>query len=186
MIPTRVAVPKKLFCALLVPIGLLTLFTAGVQLPGNVLHPSADAVGVAGVLTEAFPQGWAFFIRTPREEQHRVYAVRGDRLVSLDRGPFSQLGNVAGLDRTSRRQGPELAFILRQVAAGDWSRCLEPDDDCLRVAPAAIAVRNPEPNPTYCGPVLVLGRDIVPWGYRNLVAGPTVNSRDVRLDVHCE
>lgn len=186
MIRCTVVVSRKLLAVLLVPVSIMVIVVGAVQLPSNVLHMSGNGAGMDGLLTELFPQGWAFFTRTPREEQDRVYALRAHRLISLDRGPFSQLGNLAGLDRTSRRQGPELSFLLRQVGASKWSRCSGSDDECMRMTAAGVSVRNPEPNPTYCGQVLVLGSDIVPWAYRKMVSGPAVNTRVVRLDVRCE
>ncbi len=52
------------------PAALLVAWTAILQLPNNVLGVSRTTP-VAKILITAFPQGWAFFTRSPEEEQMR-------------------------------------------------------------------------------------------------------------------
>jgi antimicrobial peptide system SdpA family protein len=102
----------------------------------------------------------------------------------MDRTPYSEPGNLFGLDRGPRKQPLEFDRLLRQIHSGQWRSCTS-DDQCRNAATQPIAVRNHGRNPTYCGVVTVIGYSVVPWAYRRLVSGSTIDSRAIRLDIQC-
>jgi len=152
------------------------------QLPSNVLSPN-NTPAEANILAKAFPQKWAFFTSNPNEEQYRVRG-RAEPTPPMDRTPYSEPGNLFGLDRGSRKQFPELDRLLLQVHVDQWQFCTS-DEQCRSSTKQPIEVRNHDPNPTYCGDVTVIGYTIVPWANRVLVSGSILDSRAVWLDIHC-
>jgi len=175
-------VSKRMLVAIAIPAVLLALWTAMLQVPPNVLEVSRSSPS-ARVVVSAFPQGWSFFTRSPQEEQLRVYV---DSLPprTLDRTPLSEPRNAFGLDRGVRRQNVELESILSKFHDGDWHPC-GADSDCLTAAGPARTVDNPAQDPNYCGTIVVVGSNIVPWGYRELVPATFQNVRAIRLQVRC-
>ncbi|WP_185981589.1 SdpA family antimicrobial peptide system protein [Skermania sp. ID1734] len=165
---------------------LVALWVAEAQLPANVLSIPQQLAGGTRALVHLFPQGWAFFTRTPREEQFNAYAPDGPRLVALDRTPHSEIRNIFGLNRRSRKQLAELTLILDRVTDKDWQSCTASDLDCFRSLQSTTSVDNPQPFPNYCGTVIVIGREMVPWAYRQMTQSTLTNKRVVRLDVHCK
>jgi len=178
----RFAVSLWFLVALTVPVVLLVLWTAILQLPNNVLQVSRTSP-VARVLIAGFPQGWAFFTRSPQEEQMRVFAAETP-LRSLDHTPYSEPRNAFGLDRAVRKQTAELQSLLDGVTDGDWHAC-KSDGECLKVAPRPKQVDNSTDDPTYCGHIVVIAGSIVTWGYRELVPETYQDTKAVALDVRC-
>ncbi|MEU0498783.1 SdpA family antimicrobial peptide system protein [Mycobacterium sp. NPDC006124] len=163
---------------------MVVLATAAPQLPSNILHVPRDAP-IERVLTAAFPQGWAFFTRTPHADQYRVYAVSPGRPPrSLDRTPYSEPVNAFGLDRTPRQQGAELQYLSTQMHDEDWQPCRS-DDECLRLPTKPVFVVNASRRQTYCGPVTVIAYSVTPWKDRHLVSSPWMDKRAVHLDIRC-
>lgn len=175
-------VSRRVLAAVSIPIAVLSLWTAGIQVPNNVLELSRTSMP-ARVLASAFPQGWAFFTRSPQEEQMRVYADTSP-LRPLDRAPYAEPRNAFGLDRSARMQTAELAAILAKLRDTDWTPCSS-DAGCVTAAGHAKPLDNPAQHPSYCGAVVVIARDIVPWGYRDLVPDALRNARAIRLQVRC-
>ena len=176
------SVSPRIMAVLAVPTVFLLLWTAALQIPNNVLELSRTSAP-ARVLVSAFPQGWAFFTRSPQEEQLRVYADALP-LRLLDRAPYGEPSNAFGLDRGARKQTAELALILTRVQETDWRPCGS-DAECVAAAGPPKPVDNPTQEPSYCGAVVVIGSNIVPWGYRELLQTTYQNVRAIRLLVRC-
>lgn len=182
----RFTVSRRLLASLLLPTVILVVWTAQAQLPVNVLAPSGADSTASRALIRAFPQGWAFFTRTPREEQQSVYRLDGETLVALDRFPHAEPRNDFGLDRGSRKQSVELATLLHAVPEESWTECRATSlADCVRKISAAYPADNSQPNPTLCGPIVVAAHEPVPWAYRDLYQEPTIITRAAKLDVRC-
>lgn len=175
-------VSRRVLAAVSIPIAALSLWTAGIQAPNNVLELSRSSLP-ARALTSAFPQGWAFFTRSPQEEQMHAYTDTKP-LRPLDRAPYAEPRNAFGLDRAVRMQTAELAAIVAMLRDADWSPCSS-EADCMTAVGVAKPVDNPVQHPSYCGAVIVIARNIVPWGYRELVPDTFRNARAIRLQVRC-
>lgn len=174
--------PLRTILVVALPVAFCSLWTAVVQLPDNVLELSQTSPP-ARILISAFPQGWAFFTRSPQEEQFRAYANEPP-LRSLSLSPYSEPHNAFGLDRGPRKQAAELAAILSKVENSDWRLCTS-DTDCIGANDDILTVDNPMQGPTYCGLIRVVGSKIVPWGYRDLVPATYQSVRSIHLQVRC-
>lgn len=176
------SVPRRMLIALAVPTAVLALWTAAMQLPHNVLEMSRTTLP-ARFLGAAFPQGWAFFTRSPQEEQWQVFTDTSPPR-KLSRSPYSEPHNMFGLDKSVRKQGVELAGLLGKITDADWQPCSS-DAECMNHAGPAKAIDNPAPEPSFCGAVVIVGSDIIPWGYRKARTAAYQNTRSAHLQVRC-
>lgn len=178
----RIAVSRSVLLALALPMVALTVWTAILQLPNNVLQISQTSL-VARILLTGFPQGWAFFTRSPQEEQLRVFAAEPPWR-PVDHTPYSEPHNKFGLDRAVRKQTAELQSLLETVDDDDWRAC-KSDEECLRGNSKPKQVDNSIQDPTYCRQITVIAANIVTWGYRKLVSHVYQDTKAVTLDVRC-
>ncbi|MCV7424546.1 SdpA family antimicrobial peptide system protein [Mycobacterium yunnanensis] len=184
LVTVTVRVPRAMLVLLGIGVSILILATAAPQLPANILHVPRDTP-MSRVLTAAFPQGWAFFTRSPNADQYRVYRVSPGRPPrSLDLTPYSEPANAFGLDRTPRQQGAELQYLSTQMHDADWRPCRS-DDECLRLPTKPVPVVNASRRQTYCGPVTVIAYNVTPWSDRHLGSSPWIDKRAVHLDIRC-
>jgi antimicrobial peptide system SdpA family protein len=173
-------VSRALLASLIIIVAGGALWAVFPQLPSNVLNPNRT-LPEQNLL---FPQSWAFFARTePTVEQYHLYS-RAESTSLTDRLPYSEPGNLFGLDRAPRIQPREVDHLLQQIHDDQWRSCTS-DDQCRNSAIRPITVRNHALDPTYCGAVTVIGYTVVPWADRRLVSGTTIDSRTVNLDIQC-
>jgi len=121
--------------------------------------------------TAAFPQGWAFFTKSPRTPEVQPFQVDGTTSMdSLALGPNSSPRWLFGLNRTSRIQEFELGEINRLTSQVEWTDCDGPlTASCVEAARAAGAepVDNPFPLQTLCGTIALVREEPVPWAFAN-------------------
>lgn len=143
---------------------------------------------VAHVVTAIFPQGWAFFTKSPVTPRYTVYAV--------DRGGYSArsdqieigLGNFFGLNRAYRNAQSESEWIERSLVAEDLIECKSGDTfSCFDGISSDLSLRltSPMKSPMYCGELFVAERTPVPWTWLTLT-GENVRTTQVgRIAVSC-
>jgi len=169
----------------LVTFGYLTL-SLFYTLPSNALS-SRHSKGVRPALNILTPENWAFFTRNPQSVQNGIYAYgrKGD-VENLLRTPQGNPGNLFGLSRTQRAQGPELGFI-NAAAAKHWTACDGYLADCLKKASErpALKVKSKSPLPTICGDSYLTQEKTVPWSFRNQVSYERRVVRVAHVDVAC-
>jgi antimicrobial peptide system SdpA family protein len=102
----------------------------------------------------------------------------------LDRAPYSEPHNSFGLDRAVRKQATELADLVGTIPDTEWRACSS-DADCVNHAGPAKTIKNSMPDPSLCGTIVIVGSNIVPWGYRKVRTGSFQNTRSVRVEVQC-
>nr|WP_246482999.1 SdpA family antimicrobial peptide system protein [Brachybacterium halotolerans] len=120
---------------------------------------------------EVWPQGWAFFTKPPDGDQVLAYRETPDGLRSIMATPQAKPGNMFGLSRAQRAQGPELSQVTDQLRSSDWFTCVEGDtvDDCAidpDSANSAVRLTDSSPTPTLCGDVVLAQAKPVDWSYR--------------------
>lgn len=55
----------------------------------------------------------------------------------------------------------------------------------MKIPVQAKQAENSTPDPSYCGPIVVVAGNIVTWGYRKLVSETYQDTKAVALDVQC-
>ncbi|MFJ6054684.1 SdpA family antimicrobial peptide system protein [Streptomyces sp. NPDC092307] len=132
------------------------------------------------------PEGWAFFTRSPREEQATVWglAAGGSRFHERGLGPYAQPANGFGWNREARALNLEIG-ILQTAVSDRWAPCPGGDvSACLQREPA-LAIRNEAPEPLLCGSVGISLREPVPWAWAEGQDPNGMPTRVARLDVSC-
>ncbi|ORM30125.1 SdpA family antimicrobial peptide system protein [Williamsia sp. 1135] len=179
-----VPIVKVVLVGLIVAIvGLYVLFQtlpkSAVTLPFQDSAPAKASVNV-------FPQGWAFFTKSPRDEVIQVFRRDGDDLELASRTPISAPHNAFGLDRLPRKQGTEFAGLIGSAPTDQqWNNCELDLDACLSPTWPKVPVDNPSPGPTYCGDIYIVGYSATPWAWRDFGDPPRVPERSLRLEVSC-
>lgn len=187
---SRVAVPRVVVLACAAVLGVIGVYDVKAHVPANILDlPGSEQL--EPVLSATLPQGWAFFTRSPREENLRVYPVTDDGLDPHVQTAYAEPGNVFGLDRAVRAQGTESALVQTGVPADSWVGCDGPRADCLDQALAVARggdlpeVANPALRTTICGPVVLSAERAGAWAYRDLVEENVRSTRYAVIEATC-
>jgi len=61
-----------------------------------------------------FPQGWAFFTRSPREAQAKLYSVEGDKIKEI-KHYHSSYHTLLGLSKENTRYVTELSYLYNKI-----------------------------------------------------------------------
>ncbi|WP_081864040.1 SdpA family antimicrobial peptide system protein [Mycetocola saprophilus] len=168
-------------------LGLITMFfvlTVGASWTNNVLTRSPKT-SVSTDIQALFPQGWAFFTKSPREPAAVPYlrTAAGD-WVRADSLPQSSAGNLFGLSRNQRAQGTELA-IIAQLLPG-FQECADYVSSCLEsAAPPRTVLPSPTRARQFCGDLTIVMQEPVKFGYRDRVPSQTRAVSLARVAITC-
>ncbi|WP_405615092.1 SdpA family antimicrobial peptide system protein [Streptomyces sp. NBC_00076] len=157
------------------------------QLPRNALELPGESSGFRENIGYIFPQGWAFFTKSPRDptiEMFKIDAQGNPEKLSLT--PHSAPHNFFGLGRKSRAQGPEYALLVESVPYSTWAACGTELKSCLAPKLPAHEVVDRTPSPTFCGDVYAVSWKPQPWAWRDITTQDHVPERVLHLKVKCE
>jgi antimicrobial peptide system SdpA family protein len=133
------------------------------------------------------PEGWAFFTRSPREENPYLFVrtTAGWQTASL--GPLSHPRNAFGLNRTVRAQSVEMARLLSDAAVrAGWTSCGPADfEDCLEAMSPKIELRNDASVRTICGDIGIARQAPIPWAWSRSKKPILMPITAVRMRVRC-
>jgi antimicrobial peptide system SdpA family protein len=158
------------------------------SLPSNVLCIRSPEDPVRLSFNILASENYAFFTRDPEATALTAFRRRCGALRNITATPQNKPGNLFGISRTQRAQGPELAGLANQHKVG-WVACSAGISKarCLKSAfdhPAAVA-EDTSPVPTACGDVVLADEVPVPWSYRNLIRRDHTITRTMHLHVRC-
>lgn len=184
---TREITRRSLGLAVVVCV-LVVLYVAQASLPPNALTLPLQT-SISPQISPVLPQGWAFFTKSPRDEEILPFAVTGaGALESMSTGPNSDPRHAFGLSRGARAQGVEIGTLLydADVSEEDWVNCVGLSDcaDALK-GQEGFRVENKSPKPTLCGPVALVRHEPRPWAWRHLVEEHLRPISALQLNVHC-
>lgn len=134
------------------------------------------------------PQQWAFFTKSPRDPSYEPFVLDEARWHSGALFPHSRSDNLFGWDRQSRAQAIELGMLYADAESMQWQVCA--DRVAVGCLTAALAdsgwstTMNTSPDPTLCGKVGLVERDVTPWAWAGLDPGENT-SRVLLLEVQC-
>ncbi len=154
-------------------------------LPRNGLEVPGESA-VSPVLRQFLPQGWAFFTKSPRDDEFAVLRrVRG-RWIAYDVGPQDEVEHLFGFRRTARATSVEAGYLAQLTGAsprecrGDVARCLDGD---RRPKPV---VSNVNLHPIICGDVAFVSSPPEPWTWRRALGTVAMPEYETRAVVRCE
>jgi antimicrobial peptide system SdpA family protein len=159
-------------------------------LPSNIVWGRTQLLGIRAELNVIAGQNFAFFTRSPESDQVAAYRVDPDGTVrdSLLATPQNRTGNLLGLSRTQRAQGPELALLVDAIPNDAWFDCAELDRptcfDEVRDQPTR-DLRNTSQVPTLCGRVALTVETTTAWAYRRLTNTKYTIQRIAAAHVGC-
>ncbi|ADG76146.1 conserved hypothetical protein [Cellulomonas flavigena DSM 20109] len=186
--PRTLEITRRSLASAVVVCVIVVLYVAQASLPPNALTLPLQT-SIAPQIAPVLPQGWAFFTKSPRDEEILPFAVTGvGALESLSTGPNSDPRHAFGLSRGARAQGVEIGTLLYDVNVSeeDWVNCVRLSD-CADVLEGqeGIRVENESPGPTLCGPVALVRHEPRPWAWRHLVDEHLRPVSALQLDVRC-
>lgn len=175
------------YTVVLVVIGGVSL---AASVPPNIVWGRAQLPGLRANLNKIVGQDFAFFTRSPETDEIDAYRLTPEGTIgdSLLVTPQAEPGNLYGVSRTQRAQGPELAILLREVPASGWIDCATRDRgsciDELRGRRKA-RLHNDSPLPTLCGDVVLSIESTTKWAYRHLADTRYSIERIAAADIDC-
>ena len=165
--------------------GVVGVYALAVALPASPLDlPFAEERALT--IRALVPQGWAFFTRSPREPRVIPYAPAEDgtwRSVHARR--HAEPAQVFGLNRSSRAQGVEMGLLLDAVGSDGWRECDDGPAACIAATPRSIATENVSPEPTLCGPVVLVRQEPLPWAWSRTSSQESMPVQTAGLEISC-
>lgn len=173
-------ISKSYSINLFISVGLVALiFFAGIQnnLPDNPMQAFKS-----DTIMKAFPQGWTFFSKSPRDQVTLLLGTDGQSAVSW---PNNNTKNFFGISRDGRAQGIEMGLLTTQVPDSSWFKCDEDTSACLKQDIKPVSVTNTTPQPTLCGTYYIVNRQPVPWAWADLVKKEEMPSKIAKVESAC-
>ncbi|KNB52794.1 hypothetical protein AC230_09120 [Streptomyces caatingaensis] len=164
---------------------LIAVYVAQSYVPANVVHLPGQG-GAKKAANAVAPQGWAFFTKSAKDIELAPYRFRNGRWESAARTPHARPSNAFGLDRASRSQGIELAWLVAGPGI-KWTDCTDSSDpaDCLAHTPVSGRMTNDQPSPLLCGRAAVVQMRPIPWAWRDLMPEPYMPEKAAVWEVSC-
>lgn len=134
------------------------------------------------VIFKLFPQGWAFFSKSPRDESIFIYNLELTENPVI--WPNNHPKNIFGLKRYGRGQGVEVGVLYSQIKPENWYACEGIIHECL-VELDFISVINNTPNPSLCGEFILVLREPIPWAWSKKVSLENIPSKLVKVESTC-
>lgn len=176
------------FTSLIATVSILAC-TIFFSLPSNVLS-IRDGGRLRTLSVELAQQSWVFFTRPPSYNEYAPFDVSADGgLTSTLRFPQTNSGNLYGLRRWQRAQGPELANVVNQAETWFDCKAFEGSEECAREALAAtsspMTAVNTSPVATMCGRTVIVETEPVRWAFRNMYEVKRLPVQALILDLEC-
>ncbi|AKD55837.1 hypothetical protein SD10_13950 [Spirosoma radiotolerans] len=138
-------------------------------------------------LRTLFPQGWAFFTKSPRDETIQLYRWENNQLTLVDGQRQATFANLMGFRRASRAMSVEYAYLLYNVAADNWARCENDPESFIRTHKLTnVRVENNTPRPFLAGTYYLIQKGIVPWAWASQADHITLPCSILKLTVVCK
>ncbi|UFH55074.1 SdpA family antimicrobial peptide system protein [Spirosoma sp. KNUC1025] len=134
-----------------------------------------------------FPQGWAFFTKSPRDENLQLYRFVNNRLELVDGQRQATFANLMGFRRAARAMSVEYAYLLYDVPADKWKRSeIAPEAYIRSHNLPEVTVINKTPSPLLDGTYYLVQQGLVPWAWSSQADKITLPSSILKLSVVCK
>ncbi len=128
-------------------------------------------------VVRAFPQGWGFFTRNPRDETLNITPLSKNTTEIY--WPMINRHNITGFDRTGREEGVEYGVLQSEIPAHSWEYGLDPWKGTHRY----VRISNPTRTHILKGKYLVTFSKIVPWAYATGYKSQHITTKYVFINV---
>lgn len=153
------------------------------------VEDTALILPLSGTLQPVFrtflTQGWAFFTRSPREQDLFIFGQDdASNWRSISHGPPSRIRNVFGLRRLPRAESVEIGLLSHSIPGSAWAECLDSVTLCLESLDS-MSIENKSHRPIICGEVGLVLAEPIPWAWRHLSERFEMPAAAVKLDIIC-
>lgn len=134
-----------------------------------------------------FPQGWAFFTKSPREENIQVYQLIDGKLQPIAHQRQATLENWMGFRRSARAISVEYAYLLYNVPSDRWTRCETDVETYINTHTLpTVSVVNATPEAFLQGEYYLVQKGIVPWAWAKHASQINLPASILKLNVLCK
>lgn len=161
----------------------LALQTIASNMPYNPLRSGKFNASIVTI----FPEAWAFFTRSPREEQIYLYRLENDRLVE-ESYQNTNADCLFGLSKNQRAKGIEIGHLFETAVSkkNDWATCEDDLNNCKNWGSLpAVSVINPSYSKQVCGEYYLVSRKIIPWAWSASRDNIHMPSKVIKINALC-
>jgi antimicrobial peptide system SdpA family protein len=154
------------------------------NMPYNALRSGKFNAKIVSLLPEAY----AFFTRSPREDQLYLYAIENNQLKEVSY-QNTDPSCFYGISRKQRAKGIELGHLFGKVAStkkDEWIECNESLLTCENWGEVpSVLVLNPTYSNQICGEFLIVSRKIIPWAWSSSRDKINMPSKVIKINALC-
>jgi antimicrobial peptide system SdpA family protein len=138
-------------------------------------------------LMSLFPQGWAFFTKSPREAQIKLYKLENMKCIEVNLNS-NNTNNLFGLIRSSARLNYELAAAYNQIEKTEWEDGLSNIQINWfdSIPKNERRIKNVFDNPRLIGTYVIIIQKIIPWAMYIKSRNPNqkIPCKKIRLKIY--
>ena len=158
-----------------------TFFSLLVYVEDNPVRMSYKSSHNSRVL---FPQGWAFFTKSPRDPNIQLYHIVNGKLEVLPGQRQATFANLMGVRRNARAMSVEYAKMLYEIPATKWVKCdINPNIFIKKYPLEALNIKNPTPRALLHGDIYLIQQATVPWAWVKFAKNVTLPSTILHLNI---
>jgi antimicrobial peptide system SdpA family protein len=131
-----------------------------------------------------FPQGWAFFTKSPRDENIQIYQLVNGKLEVMPGQRQATFEHLMGVKRDARAMSVEYATMLYDIPPTKWVKCeVNPSEFIKKHPMAAVKVKNKTPLALLHGDIYLISQATVPWAWAKFAKNVTLPSNILHLNI---
>lgn len=131
-----------------------------------------------------FPQGWAFFTKSPRDENVQAYHLVNGKLEVLPGQRQATIDHLMGVKRDARAISVEYATMLYDIPATKWVKCEINASEFIKTHQVvAVKVRNTTPLALLHGDIYLISQATVPWAWSKFAKNVILPSSILHLNI---
>jgi len=133
-----------------------------------------------------FPQGWAFFTRSPREAQAKLYEIDGDKIKEI-KHYHSSYHYLLGASKENSRYVTELAYLFNKIPQERYTDAKSNIqlNNIDKIPTDTIQITNPFDNPRIIGTYILIMQELVPWAWTKNIEREMMDCKTIKMVVSC-
>ena len=138
-------------------------------------------------IISVFPEAWAFFTRSPREEQIHIYRYKNNKLVEESYQNTSSKC-LFGVSKKERAKGIEIGHLYEKALnkKDNWIACDGDLNGCMNWDSIPVLnIINPSYAKEVCGEYFIVSKKIVPWAWSSSRENIHMPSKVIKINALC-